>query len=82
MFDRLTWRRRHRGAPRETRYQPHVSDGERPMARLAGIADDVEAGRIEPPSRWSFERPRRPGVDHAGRSALRVQPAGGTAAAP
>lgn len=61
MFDRLTWRHRLRGTPRETRYQPHVSDDERPLARLAGIADDVEAGRIELPPRWSFERPS-PGV--------------------
>jgi len=61
MFDRLTWRHRLRGTPQETRYQPHVSDGKRPMARLAGIADDVEAGRIKLPPRWSFERPS-PGV--------------------
>ncbi|HEY1823663.1 MAG TPA: hypothetical protein VGG83_27470 [Trebonia sp.] len=61
MFDRLTWRQRFRGTRRETRYQPHVSDDERPMARLAEIADDVEAGRIELPPRWSFERPS-PGV--------------------
>jgi hypothetical protein len=59
--NRLTWRQRLRGTPRETRYQPHVSDDERPMARLAGIADDVEVGRVELPPRWSFERPN-PGV--------------------
>jgi len=32
-----------------------------PLAELARIADDVEAGRIPLPPRWKFERPS-PGV--------------------
>ena len=63
MFDRLI---RHR-----KRYEPYhpLLDGEGsrsderepPMGKLACIADDVEAGRIQLPPRWKLDRPS-PGV--------------------
>jgi hypothetical protein len=61
MFDRLIRRRLLRDPSPQAHYQPHVSDDGRPLAKLAEIADDVEAGRIELPPRWRFER-RSPSV--------------------
>jgi hypothetical protein len=69
MFDRLTWRRNrheryHHGLDDEDedgRYQADNDECETPMAELARIADDVEAGRIELPPRWKLDRPS-PGV--------------------
>lgn len=36
-------------------------DDDTPLGELARIADDVEAGRIQLPPHWGFERPS-PGV--------------------
>jgi len=43
------------------RYQADNEEYDTPMAELARIADDVEAGRIELPPRWKLDRPS-PGV--------------------
>lgn len=39
----------------------HADYDEPPMGRLARMADDIEAGRIEPPPGWKLDRPG-PGV--------------------
>jgi hypothetical protein len=69
MFDHLTWRRnRHErydlgldDEDEDERYQADSDEYDTPMAELARIADDVEAGRIELPPRWKLDRPS-PGV--------------------
>ena len=70
MFDRLAWRRKR---PRRYLLRPddpddeeqadwaHVDDYDTPLGKLARIADDVEAGRVELPPRWRLDRPS-PGV--------------------
>jgi len=37
-------------------YRARTDDDEPPLAALARMADDIEAGRAEPPPRWTFER--------------------------
>ncbi len=45
----------------EQHHQADFDDYETPMGRLARMADDVEAGRIDLPPRWKLDRPS-PGV--------------------
>lgn len=37
-------------------YRERTDDDEPALAALARMADDIEAGRAEPPPRWKFER--------------------------
>jgi hypothetical protein len=77
MFDRLAWRREYYerylddeedpDAAEEAAYwadvegRDHADYGEPAMGRLARMADDVEAGRVELPPGWKLDRPG-PGV--------------------
>ena len=62
MFDRLAWRRKsyERNLP-GLNHEAKPDDYDTPMGELARIADDVEAGCVKLPPRWSFDRPS-PGV--------------------
>ena len=51
-------------------------DDEWPMAHMARVAADIEAGRAEVPRGWKLDRPGpgHPGVDHSLGSAVRLHP--------
>ncbi len=45
----------------ERYYREEIEDDEAPLADLARLAVDIEAGRAEVPNRWKLERPS-PGI--------------------
>ena len=47
--------------PEERYYREELDDDEWPLAHMARLAADIEAGRAEVPNRWKLDRPG-PGV--------------------
>ncbi len=45
------------GDPEDRYYREEIDDGEGPLARMARLAVDIEAGRAEVPDRWKLDRP-------------------------
>ena len=47
--------------PEERYYREEIDDGRVPLAHMARLAADIEAGRAEVPNRWQLDRPS-PGI--------------------